>query len=74
MMRICNSPNLVKCYDVYENEELKLMMVEYCNGGSLQDYIDRKGRISEKEAILIFKQILNGIAVYVASFRNFTPR
>lgn len=42
------------------------MMVEYCNGGSLQDYIDRKGRITEKEAILIFKQILNGIGVDVA--------
>ena len=65
MMRICNSPNLVKCYDVYENEELKLMMLEYCNGGSLQDYIDRKTRLSEKEAILIFKQILNGIAVEI---------
>lgn len=74
MMRICNSPNLVKCYDVYENEELKLMMLEYCNGGSLQDYIDRKGRITEKEAILIFKQILNGIAVNVDLVRNCIQR
>jgi serine/threonine protein kinase len=39
------------------------MMLEYCNGGNLQDYIEKKGRIAEKEAILIFKQILNGIAV-----------
>jgi serine/threonine protein kinase len=55
---------------VYENEDLKLMMIEYCNGNTLQNYIERKGRIPEKEAILIFKQILNGIAVSIKLYRN----
>ena len=35
-MYMCNSPYLLKCYDVFENEDLKVMMIEYCNGQTLQ--------------------------------------
>ena len=38
------------------------MVIEYCNGGTLQQQIDTKFKIPEKEAILILKQIINGIA------------
>ena len=37
------------------------MVIEFCNKGTLQDEIDNKSRIPEKEAILILKQIINGI-------------
>jgi serine/threonine protein kinase len=36
LMYQCNSPNLVKCYDVFRNEDLKVLVLEYCNGGTLQ--------------------------------------
>jgi len=32
----CDSDHLIKCYDVYSNQDLKLMMIEYCNGTTLQ--------------------------------------
>lgn len=59
---LCNSENLIKCFDIYENKSLKIMVIEYCNGGTLQQEIRNKHRIPEKQAILILKQIINGIA------------
>jgi serine/threonine protein kinase len=38
-------------------------MIEYCNGMNLQKEIELKVRIPENEAILIMKQLINGIAV-----------
>jgi serine/threonine protein kinase len=31
-----NSRNLIKCYDVYRNDDLKILILEYCNGSTLQ--------------------------------------
>lgn len=45
MMMKCDSPHVMKCYDVYENKDLKIMMIEYCNGGTLADMLGEKGRI-----------------------------
>lgn len=69
-MMLCNSEHIVKCYDVYENRSLKIMVMEYCNGGDLQGEISSKGKIPEKEAILILKQLINGIAVSIVIFRK----
>jgi serine/threonine protein kinase len=41
------------------------MIIEYCGGGTLQEEIDDKGKISEAESIIIIKQIINGIAVTI---------
>lgn len=46
-MTACNSPNLVKCLDVYENADLKIIVTEYCNGGTLFDFIEQKKRVPE---------------------------
>ena len=69
-MMICDSDNVVKCYNVYENRSLKIMVMEFCNGGELQREIINKYKIPEREAILILKQIINGIAVLVDLLRN----
>lgn len=66
----CDSENIVKCYDVYYNESLKIMMIEYCNGKNLQHEIDSKGRIPEAEAILIMRQLINGLVVLGLSLRK----
>lgn len=47
-MYMCDSPFLLKCYDVYENSDLKVLIIEFCNGKTLQDEIDEKKRIPEK--------------------------
>lgn len=69
-MMACDSENIVKCYDVYYNESLKIMMIEYCNGKNLQHEIYNKGRIPEAEAILIMRQLINGLVVLDSSLRK----
>lgn len=47
IMSMLKSDHIMKCFDVYENKCMKIMMIEYCNGGTLYDIILKKGRISE---------------------------
>jgi serine/threonine protein kinase len=37
-----------------------VIVMEYCDGGDLQAYIDKKQRLTEYEATNFLKQILNG--------------
>ena len=30
LMMKCNSEHLLKCYDIYENKDLKILVMEYC--------------------------------------------
>lgn len=66
----CDSPNLIKCFDVYRNEDLKVMAIEYCNGKTLQAEIDEKRRIPEAEAVMIAKHVIIGMMVALRLFRN----
>ena len=36
------------------------MVCEYCNGKSLKEYLEKKGTLSEAEALYFLKQILKG--------------
>lgn len=65
MMTICDSPHTIKCYDVYENESLKLMLMEYCKDGDLEQEVRRNKFLPENDAVIILKQILNGLAVKI---------
>ena len=31
-----DSPHILKCYESFENSDLKLMIIEYCNEGTLK--------------------------------------
>ena len=46
LMIICDSENVVRCFNVYENPSLKIIVMEYCNGGELQREINRKIKIA----------------------------
>lgn len=48
LMMACNSENVLKCYEVYENKSLKIMVIEYCNDGTLESEIMSKKRLGEK--------------------------
>ena len=48
MMNQCDNPNLVRCFEVYQNEKLKVIVMEYCNRGNLESYLEQKGSVSEK--------------------------
>lgn len=54
--------HICKLYQVIETETRIYLVLEYCPGGELFDYIVEKERISEKEARRFFRQIVSAVA------------
>lgn len=46
---------------VYESREKIILVMEYASGGELYDYLNRKKRIPESQARLIFRQIVSAV-------------
>ena len=53
--------NVIKIYQIYEDSKNFLIIMEYCEGGELFNYIVKKGRLSEKEASFFYYQLINGL-------------
>eukprot|EP01120_Amphizonella_sp_Union-15-10_P007059 TRINITY_DN2347_c0_g2_i5.p1 TRINITY_DN2347_c0_g2~~TRINITY_DN2347_c0_g2_i5.p1 ORF type:complete len:295 (+),score=68.61 TRINITY_DN2347_c0_g2_i5:66-950(+) len=60
-MKRLEHPNIVKLYEIYESKEIAYIVLELVDGGSLFDRIVEKGYYSEKNAIIIVKQILSAV-------------
>ena len=54
-------PNIVNVYDVGEDNGLHYIVMELVEGITLKDYIEKKARLSAKEAISIAIQVSMGI-------------
>ncbi|WPK24617.1 hypothetical protein PUMCH_001896 [Australozyma saopauloensis] len=61
IMKLISHPNIMGLYDVWENKTDLYLILEYIEGGELFDYLIKKGRLLEFEAISYFKQIIHGI-------------
>ncbi|CUM46661.1 uncharacterized protein AC631_02895 [Debaryomyces fabryi] len=61
IMKLISHPNIMGLYDVWENKNDLYLILEYIEGGELFDYLIKKGKLQEFEAINYFKQIINGI-------------
>jgi len=57
-----SAPNIVKIYDVAISDTLKYIVMEYIDGITLKDYIDKVGALGWKEAVHYVKQILSGLS------------
>ncbi len=44
-------PNIIKVYDVFEENDTAYYVMEYIGGGSLKDFVETKGRLSEDVAL-----------------------
>ena len=53
--------NVIKVYDIYESEDNYLIIMEYCEGGELFNYIVKNQKLSEEETAFFFYQIINGV-------------
>ena len=56
-----NNPFVIKVYKIYEDKNNFLIIMEYCEGGELFNYIVKKKRLSEDESSYFFFQLINGI-------------
>lgn len=63
-----DNPNIVKLYEIYEWNNNIYLVTEYtpwwcslCEGGELFDRLDQQGSLNEKDARIIFRQMVEGI-------------
>lgn len=57
-----DSPNIVKIYDIAISDNLKYIVMEFIDGITLKDYMDKVGALGWKEAVHYVRQILRALA------------
>ena len=66
-MAYISHPALVSLHDFFDDANNFYLVMDYCPGGELFDYIVKRDRLDEPTAALVFKQIVSGVA-YCHSF------
>ena len=61
ILKLIRHPNIIQLYEIIETPKQLFLVMEYMQNGELFDYIVEKKRLDEKEACLIFQQIISGI-------------
>lgn len=60
-MQLATHPNIVRLYDVRRSKSNIYLIMEYCEGGNLEQYLyEHGGRLSETESLKILKKIIHG--------------
>lgn len=60
-MKMIKNTNVVQLLDVRRSSNNIYLIVEYCNGGSLESYLNKNGkRLSETETTRIVREIVAG--------------
>ena len=61
MLAELDNEHVIKVYQIYEDDNNYLIIMEYCEGGELFNYIVEKQRLSENETAFFYYQIIEGI-------------
>ncbi|XP_032792877.2 serine/threonine-protein kinase SIK3 isoform X2 [Daphnia magna] len=61
VMKKLKHPNIIKLYQVMQTDKMLYLVTEYVPGGEIFDYLVANGRMTEKEARRVFKQILAAV-------------
>ena len=62
ILKIAKHPNIITLYDVFENEKFIYIIMEYCPGGDLFSYIEKRGfRLKEERAAEIIHKLCTTI-------------
>ena len=59
ILKIVRHKNIIKLYELMETPEKIYIVMEYCNGGELFDYIVSKQHLTERQACRFFQEIIN---------------
>jgi len=62
IMKKISHPNILKCFESFEDQNCHYLVLQYCNGGDLNEYLLKHKKLNETEAIYFLKQIMNGFA------------
>ncbi len=65
LLRATDHPNIIKLYDIFEDNQYIYLIMEECNGGEFFDSLAKRAKekkmYTEKECAKIFKQILEAV-------------
>jgi serine/threonine protein kinase len=68
MLKLLSHPHIVQLFDVVDAERVIYLTMEVAQGGEVFDYIVAHGRLREKEARRLFRQIISAIAYCHSNF------
>ena len=54
-------PNVINIQEIFETNYKYYIVMEYCEGGELYDYLVKKRRLNDEEAAFFYFQIINGL-------------
>uniref|UniRef100_A0AC35U8B5 Protein kinase domain-containing protein n=1 Tax=Rhabditophanes sp. KR3021 TaxID=114890 RepID=A0AC35U8B5_9BILA len=61
IMSALQHPNIIQIYEVFENKDKIILVMEYASGGELYDYVSKNSSLQEHEARRIFRQITSAV-------------
>ena len=61
ILSMLDHPNIIKTYKISETPKKYFIIMEYCEGGELFDYIVEKERLEESESSIFFYQLINAL-------------
>ena len=61
ILKIVRHNNIIKLYEMMETPQKIYLVMEYCDGGELFDYIVSKQHLSEKQACVFFQEIIDAL-------------
>ncbi|MCQ2817119.1 MAG: protein kinase [archaeon] len=68
ILKVCQHPNIIKLYDVYDSPDYIYLVMEYCGGGDLFSYIEKRGyKLPEPKACEIIHKLSMAI-FYIHSY------
>jgi 5'-AMP-activated protein kinase catalytic alpha subunit len=72
ILKIVKHKYIVQLYEILETPQHIFIIMEYCEGQDIMDYILTRGRLSEDESLKYFQQLIN--ALYYLHSQNITHR
>ena len=61
ILKKLDHPNIVKMYQVFKDKKYFYIVTEICKGGELYDEIINRGKLNEKEAAVLMKQLMMSV-------------
>ena len=61
ILSMLEHPNIIKTYKISETPKKYFIIMEYCEGGELFDYIVERDRLDEYESSIFFYQLINAL-------------
>ena len=69
ILKICQHPNIIRLYDIFENIDYIYIIMEYCPGGDLFSYLEkRKFQIPEERAAVIMNKMCEATFYFQSYF------